>query len=82
MSGEESEAEKRRRERAAARAGWPVHVGRIDDTEDDDLSSTTTLDERVAMVWRLTLDAWASSGRPLPSYSRSEAPGRVTTLDE
>jgi hypothetical protein len=28
--------------------------------------------ERVAMVWRITQDAWASSGRPLPTYTRSE----------
>ncbi len=29
------------------------------------------------MMWRLALDAWAVSGRPLPTYSRSEMPGRV-----
>lgn len=33
--------------------------------------------ERVAMVWALTLDAWASAGRSLPSYARHETPGRM-----
>ncbi|MCG5051486.1 MAG: hypothetical protein KA712_00865 [Myxococcales bacterium] len=33
--------------------------------------------ELVAMVWRLTQDAWAMSGMPYPDYSRSEMPGRL-----
>jgi len=33
--------------------------------------------ERVAMVWRLTQDAWAFSGRPIPDYSRDKMPGRI-----
>jgi hypothetical protein len=33
--------------------------------------------ERVALVWRLTQDAWASSGRPLPDYKRAETPVRI-----
>ena len=31
----------------------------------------------VAMVWALTLDAWAASGQPIPTYARADAPGRV-----
>lgn len=74
------EQEEQRKRRAAARAGWAVRVGTLDERAEDDLSATTTLQERLAMVWRLTLDAWASSGQSIPSYSRSEAPGRMTTL--
>ncbi|WP_156427964.1 hypothetical protein [Thiohalocapsa sp. ML1] len=29
------------------------------------------------MLWRLTLDAWALTGRPWPDYPRTAAPGRV-----
>jgi hypothetical protein len=43
----------------------------------DDLTSTTTAEQRVAMVWELTLEAWAVSGREMPAYTRAETP--VTT---
>lgn len=29
------------------------------------------------MMWPLALDAWAMSGQPLPTYERSEIPGRI-----
>ena len=64
-------------QRAAARASW---VGRMCTLEDEgvvDLSDSTTASERLDMVWRLTLDAWASAGRPIPDYTRAETPGRV-----
>ena len=32
---------------------------------------------RIAMVWRVTLDVWASSGRALPEYPRHAIPGRI-----
>jgi hypothetical protein len=28
------------------------------------------------MVWRLTLDSWATMGAEMPTYTRAEAPGR------
>ncbi|MGH7617737.1 MAG: hypothetical protein ACREPM_10945 [Gemmatimonadaceae bacterium] len=34
------------------------------------------------MVAELSLAAWIASGRQLPSYSRSEMPIRITTLEE
>ena len=33
--------------------------------------------ERMAMVWQITLDVWASSGRKLPEYTRATMPGRI-----
>lgn len=29
------------------------------------------------MVWQITLDTWALSNRPIPTYSRSEIPGKI-----
>lgn len=73
-------AEEARAARARARAGWAGRVSR----DGDHLPALAPLDstpgERLAMVWRLTLDAWAFAGRPLPDYERSEAPGRVLRL--
>ena len=33
-----------------------------------------TPEERFAMVWRITVDVWASSGRKIPDYRREDAP--------
>ena len=53
-------------------------IRRVDliDEEAPDLRHLTP-SARVAMVWELTLDAWASSGEPIPSYVRAQAPGRM-----
>ena len=39
-----------------------------------------TVDERVAAVAALTLEAWRLSGRSFPTYSRDAMPVVVTTL--
>jgi hypothetical protein len=47
----------------------------------DDLSGTTTAEERLAMMWPLALEAWALSGRPIPDYERSAAPVRRRLME-
>jgi hypothetical protein len=69
--------EQERAARAMARAAWPIRRYRLGEEPGDDLSATTTAGERLAMVWELTLDAWALTGKPLPAYSRSETPLRI-----
>ena len=59
------------------RARWPVRRFPLGAEPGDDLSATTTPAERIAMVWTLTLEAWAVAGRPLPVYRRDETPVRV-----
>ena len=65
-----------RDERARARAGWPVARYRLGEEPADLLDGVAPAD-CVAMVWQLTLDAWTSSGQPMPDYSRAMSPGRV-----
>jgi hypothetical protein len=73
-----SEADDRAREaRRAARHNWPIRVYKLGEEPADDLSATTTAAERLAMMWPLTLQVWALTGRPLPDYKRSETPIRV-----
>ena len=62
--------------RASARRDWPVRKYRLGEEPSDDLSDATTAEERLQMVWRLTVDAWALSGKELPGYDRSTAPVR------
>jgi hypothetical protein len=64
-------------DRPKDRSGWPIRRFRLGEEPSEDLSSTTTPEERLDMVWRLTLDAWASQGLPMPSYTREAMPGRV-----
>jgi hypothetical protein len=63
--------------RAAARGNWPIRVYRLGEEPEDDLGATTTPEERLAMLWELSLDTWTLAGRPLPEYSRAETPVRV-----
>lgn len=83
-------------ERRRARAHWPVRKFRLGEPsagEREGCASRagkeprgdvagTTVEERVDMVWQLTLDAWASAGWPIPSYPRSEMPVRVLRKGE
>ena len=64
------------RDRRAARASWPVRKFRLGEEPADDFTACTVA-ERLAMTWQMTHDAWASAGRPLPSYSRRDMPVRV-----
>lgn len=62
----------------AARASWPGVVSNLAGaSEAADLRATTTAEQRVALVWELTLGAWSLTGKPLPSYERAQMPGRV-----
>ena len=64
--------------RAAARKAWPIRRYRLGKEPDDGvLNDIASVNARLAMMWPLALDAWASSGRPLPEYERSTAPGVV-----
>jgi hypothetical protein len=71
------DAQDAKTQRAAARAGWPIRRFALGTEPGPDLSDTTTAEERIGMVWQLTLDAWAMSGQPLPDYPRHKSPGRV-----
>ena len=63
--------------RAAKRGNWPVLRYDLGD-EPDDAVSGASIEERLDMMWPLALDAWASSGQPLPEYERSEIPAKLT----
>ncbi len=66
--------------RRQARGSWPVKVFRLGAEPGDDLSDLTTPEERIAMMWRLAVDAWISSGQSLPEYTRDRMPGRVIRM--
>jgi hypothetical protein len=71
-----------RKARAAARRSWPIRAYRLGEEPDDDLSATTTATERLEMMWPLAVDAWTSSGRPIPDYPRHQTPIRVVRSGE
>lgn len=64
--------------RMAARAKWPGHKTTLTEAPGaEDLSATTTPEQRVGMLWELTLGAWSLTGLPLPDYTRANMPGRL-----
>lgn len=70
------DASEARRARAAARASTPVVRVPLAQEDSPDVASLDA-STRVAMVWSITLDAWAASGRPMPDYDRANAPGCI-----
>lgn len=71
-----AEEQAARAARRRARASWPVRVFRLGEEPPDDYSGFT-VEQRLAIAWQMTCDAWASAGRPMPTYTRSEMPVRV-----
>jgi hypothetical protein len=65
-----------REQRARARAGWPIQTFALGQEPPEDLSAFSVA-ERIALVERLTQNAWAAMGAEIPEYTRSEMPGRV-----
>ena len=63
--------------RTSTRAQAPARVLRLTDRQVDDLSASTTAEERIAMVAVLSERMWEITGLPLPAYSRSTMPVRV-----
>ncbi len=64
-------------ERRRARASWPIRKVRLEEEELTDPRDTSTVDERLAMVWVLTRQQWAFAGREIPRYSREHMPGQL-----
>jgi hypothetical protein len=60
-----------------ARRVWPIRVYRLGTEPGDDLTNITTAEQRLEMVATLTRRMWELTGRPVPSYRRTEMPGRV-----
>jgi hypothetical protein len=67
--------------RAASRRTWPVRLFSTGADPRDDLEHSTTPEERLAMVWSLTVEAWELSGRRMPEYQRAAAPVRLSRLE-
>jgi len=64
--------------RAAGRASWPGLKTTLTEAPGaEDLSASTTPEQRLAMMWELTLGAWSLTGLPLPDYTRATMPGRL-----
>lgn len=61
------------RARARQRRDWAVRKYALGQEPGDDLSATTTPEERLAMMWPLALEAWTLSGAGVPDYDRREA---------
>lgn len=68
--------DRQREQRARGRRNWPIRRFRQGQEPGDDLSASTTAEERLAMMWPLAREAWTLMGG-VPDYPRAQAPGRV-----
>lgn len=73
MNDERGETE---RSGPSRRHGWVVRKYLLGHEPGDDLSASTTPEERLAMMWPLALEAWALMGNGIPDYERRDAPVR------
>lgn len=64
----------RRRQRAEE---WPVRRYALGHEPPLDPLDSTTVDERLALMWPLAIEMWELSGREVPDYRRDEAPGNL-----
>lgn len=60
--------------KGASHGAWSAGVYRLGEEPSEDLSAVTTAEQRLGLVWELTARMWTLTGRPLPSYARSEIP--------
>jgi hypothetical protein len=67
--------------RAASRRTWPVRLVALGAEPRDHIARSTTPEERLTMVWALTVEAWTLSGRPMPAYPRAATPVRLCQLN-
>jgi hypothetical protein len=64
-------------ERKRARADWPLRKVALREEPLTDARDSSTVDERIALVWTLTRRQWVFAGRSMPKYTRATMPGRV-----
>ena len=69
-------------ERIAARRNWPIKAVPCSSDDEVVLARTTTMEQRLAMMWQLALDAWEMTGKELPHYDRNDIPGILLTSDD
>jgi hypothetical protein len=59
------------------RSSWPVKVYRLGEEPSNDLSESTSPEERLTMMWELAERGWVLAGRSFPEYDRKNVPGQV-----
>lgn len=78
MAGDDNkDSEREREERAAKRRDWPIAKYKLGEEPGENLSATTTAEERLAMMWPLALEAWRLAGIPIPDFCWEDAPSRL-----
>ena len=62
-------------ERAKARRGWPLRRFALGSEPLLDERDSSSVNDRIRLVMRLTREQWELAGREWPAYSRNEMPG-------
>lgn len=77
MPADRTDDEDARAARRAARPSVPIRRFVLGEEPDENLSATTTMDERLAVVWSVSRLAYQLAGHPLALPPLNQLPGRV-----
>lgn len=69
-------------ERRHRRASWPIRQFRLGEEPGEDLSATTTAEERLSMMWPLALDAFSAGNSLSEALPRADWPVKVRRLGD
>ena len=64
-------------DRTLPRHAWPLRIISMSRASDDDLSGSTTVEQRLRFVESLSQEAWALVAAPAADYDRAHMPVRV-----
>ena len=59
-----------------------MKVYRLGEEPSNDLSESTSPEERLTMMWELAERGWVLAGRSFPDYDRENIPGQVLRKDQ
>ncbi len=61
---------------------WPIRSHNLGEEPLRDALDTSTVDERIAMMWPLAKEGWSVAGKPMPTYARATMPGASLRRDD
>ncbi len=64
----------------STRTNWPVRILAAGEQSTDDLSASSTAEERLEMVWVLSRRMWELTGHRSPALARENIPIRILRL--
>jgi len=66
-----------RAKRVSRRSTWPGRKMTLEEAAMEESSGPVPAEQLFQVMWQMAVDAWALSGREIPTYTRANTPGKV-----